>query len=90
MDDAIIFEADGEEIELYPIEQTVLDGKTYLLVADSEDEEEAEVYILRDDSSDEDEEAVYTVIEDDAEFDRVAESFRGILEELGIDLEIED
>ena len=61
MEEKIIFvDEDGNEIEMYVIEETRINNVNYLLVTDDEgDSEEAEAYILKDISNDEDEEAVY-------------------------------
>ena len=84
----IIFTPEGEEpIEFYPLEQTVIGAKTYLLVTDEEDGD-GEALILRDDSDIKDEEAVYVIVDDDLELDAVAGVFRKLLSEDGIDLDI--
>ena len=38
---------DGEQIQFYVVEQTRVNGKDYILVTETEDEE-AEAYILKD------------------------------------------
>ena len=49
---------EGEEIPFYIIEQTTLAGKDFLLVTDSDtDEDEAEVYIMQE-ISDQDDQTV--------------------------------
>ena len=84
----IILNPEGEEpIELYPIEQTVIGAKTYLLVTDEEDGD-GEALILRDDSDIKDEEAVYVIVDDDLELEAVAGVFRKLLSEDGIDLDL--
>ncbi len=84
----IIFTPEGEEpVEFYPIEQTIIGAKTYLLVTDEEDGD-GEALILRDDSDINDEEAVYAIVDDDLELEAVAGVFRKLLSEDGIDLDI--
>ena len=84
----IIFTPEGEEpVEFYPIEQTIIGAKTYLLVTDEEDGD-GEALILRDDSDIKDEEAVYAIVDDDLELEAVAGVFRKLLAEDGIDLDI--
>ena len=84
----IVFSPDGgEPVEFFPLEQTMIGGKTYLLVTDEEDGD-GEALILRDDSDKEDKEAVYVIVEDDWELDAVAGVFRKLLSEDGIDLDI--
>lgn len=78
---------DNEETEFYVLEQTKLNGITYLLVTDSEEEEEeGTAYILKDLSSEEDEAALYTFIEDEEELDLVAKIFEELLEDVDIEL----
>ena len=56
---------DQESVDFYIIEETRVNGINYLLVTESEDEEdeEAEAYILKDTSKAEDTEAVYEFVE---------------------------
>ena len=73
--DKIIFTGDdGENIEFFVIEETVVSGNKYLLVCDNEDEDEAEATILKEINAD-GEEAVYEFVEDDVEFAAVAKLF---------------
>ena len=84
--DKIIFTGDdGENIEFFVIEETVVSGNKYLLVCDNEDEEEAEATILKEINAD-GEEAVYEFVEDDVEFAAVAKLFDELVgEEADID-----
>ena len=61
MEEKIVFiDEDGNEVEMYVVEETRINNVNYLLVMEDEgDEEEAEAYILKDISKEEDEEAVY-------------------------------
>ena len=58
---------DNDSVELYIIEETRANGVNYLLVTDSDDEEDgdAQCYILKDTSAAEDAEAAYEFVEDD-------------------------
>jgi uncharacterized protein YrzB (UPF0473 family) len=78
---------DGENMDFFIIEETRINGINYLLVTDSDDEEnnEAEAFILKDMSSAEDAEAVYEMVEEDEELDYVSKIFAELLED--IDLE---
>ena len=81
MDDRIILlDEDGMELEFFVVEQTVLGGITYLLVADS-DEDEAECVILKDLSGPEDQEAEYVPVEDETELAAVSGVFQSLLDE---------
>ena len=77
MEEKIIFvDEDGNEIEMYVIEETRINNVNYLLVTDDEgDSEEAEAYILKDISNDEDEEAVYEIVDDESEVDYIGRVF---------------
>ena len=61
MEEKIVFiDEDGNEVEMYVVEETRINNVNYLLVTEDEgDEEEAEAYILKDISKEEEEEAVY-------------------------------
>ena len=75
---------DGTETaEAYVLEQTVLGGRTYLLVTD-EPEGDGEAWILEDISNTEDSEAVYREIEDEAVFDAVAAVFAQMLDDVDL------
>ena len=56
----------GREEEFFVLEQTKVNGTSYILVTDSE-EDDAECLILKDTSKAEDTESVYEIVEDDVE-----------------------
>ena len=89
MEEKIIFvDEDGNEIEIYVIEETRINNVNYLLVTDDEgDSEEAEAYILKDISNDEDEEAVYEIVDDESEVDYIGRVFSELLEDIDITTE---
>ncbi len=60
----IVLSGEDGDIEVEVIDQTVIDGVTYLLVADvvTDDEEEGDCYILKDVSDGNSEEANYEVV----------------------------
>lgn len=80
---------DGEELELYIVEETRINGVNYLLVTNSleEEDEEAEAYIMKDTSGDGETDAVYEFVEDAAEFESVGKVFDALLEG-DVDLEM--
>ena len=87
MEDKIILTADdGTHVEFFVLEQTAVNGETYLLVADSDDED-AECLILKDTSRDEDPEAVYELVEDETELDAVSKVFEELLSDEDITIE---
>ena len=89
MEEKIIFvDEDGNEIEMYVIEETRINNVNYLLVTDDEgDSEEAEAYILKDISNDEDEAAVYEIVDDESEVDYIGRVFSELLEDIDITTE---
>lgn len=87
MEKIILNSNDEQNIELYVIDQTRLNGTNYLLVTDTEDEEaDAEAYILRDMSKDSDADALYEFVEDDAELEAVSRVFTELIEDTEINI----
>ena len=80
MEEKIIFvDEDGNEIEMYVIEETRINNVNYLLVTDDEgDSEEAEAYILK---------AVYEIVDDESEVDYIGRVFSELLEDIDITTE---
>ena len=78
---------DQESVDFYIIEETRVNGINYLLVTESEDEEdeEAEAYILKDTSKAEDAEAVYEFVESEEELDAVSRIFAELLEDMDLE-----
>ena len=73
----------GEEIELYILEQTGINGVNYLL-ATEEETEDSEAWILKELSTEEND-LIYEFVEDDVEFDAIARVFDEMLEDVGIE-----
>ena len=67
------------------VEETRINGVSYLLVTETEDDE-AEAYILKDTSLDGEEEASYVFVEDDNELEAVSKIFAELLEDVDIEL----
>lgn len=78
---------DQESVDFYIIEETRVNGINYLLVTESEDEEdeEAEAYILKDTSKAEDTEAVYEFVESEEELAAVSRIFAELLEDMDLE-----
>lgn len=77
---------DNEEIEFSILEQTKLNGFTYLLVTDADEEdEEGNAYILKDTSSETDEAAIYAMVEDENELNLIGKIFEELLEDIELD-----
>ncbi len=83
----VIFTTDeNEEVEFQILEQTKLNGISYILVTDAlEDAQEGNAYILKDTSSEEEEASVYDIVEDENELELIGKIFAELLED--IDLE---
>lgn len=78
---------DGEEIELTVIEQTKLNGKNYLLVAEMcEDDMSSDAFILREEVIDE-EEIIYNPVEDEEELQALSKVFSELLDDFSIEME---
>ena len=77
----------GEDktVGFFVVEETRINGVSYLLVTETEDDE-AEAYILKDTSLDGEEEASYVVVEDDNELEAVSKNFAELLEDVDIEL----
>ena len=77
---------EGEEIPFYIIEQTTLAGQDFLLVTDSDtDEDEAEVYIMQE-ISDQDDQTVYEFVEDEAQLEALSKVFAELLDDVDIQM----
>ncbi len=87
MKNKVIFITDDhEEVEFYVLEQTKLNGCTYLLVTDAQEEdEEGDAYILKDLSKDTDEAALYDIVEDENELELIAKIFEELLDDIEIE-----
>lgn len=79
MEKITLEDADGT-MTFCVLEQTVLNGKSYILVTEDE-EGDAEAFVLRDDSAQADTDALYSFVEDDDELNAVGEIFKKLLEE---------
>ena len=73
-----------EEVEFYVLEQTKVNGVSYILVTDSE-EDDAECMILKDISGDQSAESVYEIVEDDVELTAISKVFEELLEDVEIE-----
>lgn len=78
---------DGEFVDFYVLEETRINGMNYLMVTDSEDDEEdGECYILKDVSKAEDSDAVYEFVENDDELDYLYRIFTGLMEDMEVEI----
>lgn len=78
---------DNEKIAFFVLEETRVNGINYILVADSDDEEEeANALILKEMDGDGDE-AVYDLVEDDQELTWVSKIFEELMDDIDIEME---
>lgn len=77
----------GEEdsVGFFVVEETRINGASYLLVTESEDDE-SEAYILKDLSEDGEADARYVFVEDEEELEAVSKIFAELLEDVDIEL----
>ena len=75
----------GESVDFFVLEQTKVNGKSYILVTDSM-EDDAECLILRDTRKAEEADSVYEIVEDEIELSAVSKVFEELLEDVDIEL----
>ena len=85
MDKIIFTDPENQEnLELYLLEQTCINGTTYLLAAEEEDEDSI-AYILKEVLT-EDEEVIYAIVEDDVELNAISIVFAEMLDDVDIEM----
>ena len=73
-----------EDLELYLLEQTCINGTTYLLAAE-EEEEDSVAYILKEVQT-ENEDVIYAMVEDDVELNAISKVFAEMLDDVDIEM----
>ncbi len=83
----VFTDENGEKAEFFVLEQTKVNGINYLLVSDSEDEddEEAVALIIKDISKDTDTEAVYEIVDNDDELEGLSKIFNELLDDIDVE-----
>ena len=71
---------DGSEVAFFVLEKADIAGKSYLLVSDSIEEEEAEALILRE--MEEGDMVIYEVVEEEKELAIISKYFEELLEDI--------
>ena len=79
------FEDTNETVDFFVLEQTKLNGATYLLVADNESDD-AECLILKETESGNEQDNLHDIVEDDNELTAVSKVFEELLEDVDITL----
>ena len=77
-------DGNGED-EFFVLEQTKINGATYILVTDSE-EDDAECLILKETGVEEQTDTMYEIVEDDTELLAVSKVFEELLEDVSIEM----
>ena len=77
-------DGNGED-EFFVLEQTKINGATYILVTDSE-EDDAECLILKETGVEEQTDKMYENVEDDTELLAVSKVFEELLEDVSIEM----
>ena len=75
----VLTDDEGNEVEMYVVEETRINNVNYILVTEEGDEEEEIAHILKD------EEAIYEMVEDDSELDYIGRIFSELLEDIDIE-----
>ena len=73
-----------ENLELYLLEQTCINGTTYLLATEEEDEDSV-AYILKEVQT-EDEDVIYAMVENDVELNAISKVFAEMLDDVDIEM----
>ncbi len=74
---------DGEALEFYVVEETSINGISYLLVTEEEDGD-CDAFILKRLSQDEQEDDVYEIVESEDELEYISRIFAEMLEDVDI------
>ena len=77
-------DGNGED-EFFVLEQTKINGATYILVTDSE-EDDAECLILKETGVEEQTDKMYEIVEADTELLAVSKVFEELLEDVSIEM----
>ncbi|HJB82758.1 MAG TPA: DUF1292 domain-containing protein [Candidatus Mediterraneibacter intestinavium] len=74
----------GEE-EFFVLEETKINGSSYILVTDSQ-EDDAECLILREEGGPQEGDSIYEIVEDETELLAVSKVFEELLEDVDIEM----
>ena len=80
----LLLDDEGNEIELYVLEQTTLAGKNYLLTADSMDDDG--VVMIMKEAELEDDMVSYEFVEDEEELKMISSIFNELTDEIEVRL----
>lgn len=74
----------SETVEFFVLEQTKINGISYILVTDSE-RGDAQCLILKDTAPQDSDDSIYEIVEGDDELSAVSKVFEELLEDVDID-----
>lgn len=77
---------DGEEIQFYILDQTMISGVNYLLVTEDLDDEDAEVMMMKENQNSDGEYASFEFVEDDDELRAISKVFSELMEDVDIEI----
>lgn len=80
----IKFNTEDGTIDFYVLEHTKVSGVDYILVTESEADEDGDALILKDVAKASDLESIYEIVTDDTELDAVAAVFNSLLDDTTI------
>ena len=78
------FDESGDSVEFFVLEQTKINGASYILVTDSQ-EDDAECLILKEGESQDAKESVYEIVEDEQEQEGLLAVFEQLLDDVDIE-----
>ena len=73
-----------EKVDFFVLEQTKINGISYILVTDSE-KGDADCLILKDTSASDSKDSIYEIVEDDEELNAISKVFEELLEDVDIE-----
>ena len=82
----VLTDDEGNEVEMYVVEETRINNVNYILVTEEGDEEEEIAHILKDVSDENDEEAIYEMVEDDEELVAISKVFEQMLDDVDLEM----
>ena len=82
----VIKDDEGDEISLFVLEETKINGMYYILATDAAEDEDGECYILKDVSKAEDNDAIYEFVTNDAELEYMTKIFRELIDDTEVTL----
>lgn len=77
---------DGEEVEFYILEQTMIGGVNYLLVTDDIEADETEVMMMKESQDSDGLYASYEFVEEEQELSAISRVFEELMDDVDIEL----